>query len=278
MLEVVLGAQVGHRRERVVLGQGTVGAGGGATTTTSNGKGRGSSDVLGRESTSVQAERRMQGQQRPADLGVRGGVDLATLGVAEELVQVVIPALASVKRGRLVGHEVSAGAHGLLVVQRLVRLGLVVSVVTSMPAILVRLAERCRVGTDMTVVVIVAGRGYGKLALKLEEPVRNEPTLSCMAAVGGVQTTAVILRGPANDHGVVGVGLDVLLQVLGTLEGLAAEVTLVRLERDMDTDMRRDVITLDGSSPAGVPLAGQIEVVGALSAYMSLADVVLRNG
>lgn len=32
-------------------------------------------------------------------------------------------------------------------------------------------------------------------------------------------------------------GLDMLLQILGTLESLAAEVALVRFERNMDSNM-----------------------------------------
>lgn len=69
-----------------------------------------------------------------------------------------------------------------------------------------------------------------------------------------------------------------LLQVLGTLERLAAELTLVRLQGHMDADMRRDVITLDGSSPARVPLASQVQVVGALATNMALTDMLLHDG
>jgi hypothetical protein len=71
-------------------------------------------------------------------------------------------------------------------------------------------------------------------------------------------------------------GLDVLLQILRSLEGLATEVALVRLERDMDANMRRDVITLDSGRAACAPLAGQIEIVGAFATDMSFANVVLR--
>lgn len=69
--------------------------------------------------------------------------------------------------------------------------------------------------------------------------------------------------------------LDVLLQVLGTLERLAAELTLVRLQGHMDPDVRGDVITLDGGGPARVPLASQVQVVGALATNMALTDVLL---
>lgn len=72
-------------------------------------------------------------------------------------------------------------------------------------------------------------------------------------------------------------GLDVLLQVLGTLEGLSAEVALVRLERNVHADVRGDVIALYCCGPARVPLASQVEVVGALPADMALTDVVIKR-
>ena len=72
-------------------------------------------------------------------------------------------------------------------------------------------------------------------------------------------------------------GLDVLLQVLGTLEGLAAEITFVRFERDVNADVGSDMITLDRGGTAGVPATGQVQVVGALSSDVLLADMVLEG-
>lgn len=66
-----------------------------------------------------------------------------------------------------------------------------------------------------------------------------------------------------------------LLQILRALESLAAEVALVRLQGDVDTNVRRDVVTLYSRSTAVTPLAGQVQVVGALATDMALADVVL---
>lgn len=71
--------------------------------------------------------------------------------------------------------------------------------------------------------------------------------------------------------------LDVLLQILRPLERLATEITLVRLERHMHADVRRDVVALDRGRAALIPLARQVEVVCALAANMALADVVLRG-
>lgn len=71
--------------------------------------------------------------------------------------------------------------------------------------------------------------------------------------------------------------LDVLLQVLRPLESLATKVTLVRLQRDVNANVRSDVVTLDGGGSALIPTAGQVQVVGALTADMLVTDVVLRE-
>lgn len=81
----------------------------------------------------------------------------------------------------------------------------------------------------------------------------------------------------ARQNGVVGVGLDMLLQVLRTLEGLAAKIALVRLKWNVNTDVRSNVVALDGSCAASVPLAGQAQVVGALATDMAFADVILSK-
>jgi hypothetical protein len=71
------------------------------------------------------------------------------------------------------------------------------------------------------------------------------------------------------------VGLHVLLQILGTLERLAAEVAFMRLQRNVDANVRSNVITLDCSGAAVTPLAGQVQVVGAFAANVTLTHVVL---
>ena len=71
--------------------------------------------------------------------------------------------------------------------------------------------------------------------------------------------------------------LDMFLQVLRSLESLAAEFTLVRFERNMYADMGGDVVSLDSRGSALTPSAGQVEVICRLSADMSLADVLLDD-
>ena len=69
--------------------------------------------------------------------------------------------------------------------------------------------------------------------------------------------------------------LDVLLQILGSLECLTTEVAFVRLQGHVNTNVRCNVITLYRGSSAVAPLAGQIQVVGALATNMAFTDVVL---
>jgi hypothetical protein len=68
-----------------------------------------------------------------------------------------------------------------------------------------------------------------------------------------------------------------LLQVLGTLEGFAAEVALVRLQGNVDSDVGGDVVALDCRSTTVAPLTRKVEVVGALAADMALAHMVLKS-
>ena len=72
--------------------------------------------------------------------------------------------------------------------------------------------------------------------------------------------------------------LDMLLQILWPLERLAAEFTLVWLERHMHSNVRGNVVALDRRRVTLAPGAGQVEVIRRLAAYMALADVFLRLG
>ena len=49
--------------------------------------------------------------------------------------------------------------------------------------------------------------------------------------------------------------LDMFLEILRTFEGLAAELALMRLERDVDSDVGGNVVALDGGRSALAPLA-----------------------
>jgi len=80
----------------------------------------------------------------------------------------------------------------------------------------------------------------------------------------------------AHENRVISMSLDMLLQVLRSFEGFAAKVAFVRLEWNMHANVRSDVITLDGGGTAVPPLAGEVQIVGALSTDMTLANMVLN--
>lgn len=49
----------------------------------------------------------------------------------------------------------------------------------------------------------------------------------------------------------------------------------MRLQRNVDTDVRRDVIPFNSRGAAASPLACQVKVICALSTDVTLADVIL---
>lgn len=67
------------------------------------------------------------------------------------------------------------------------------------------------------------------------------------------------------------------LEVLGTFEGFATEFTLVRLQGNVDSNVRSDMIAFDGCGTATAPLTCQIEIVGTLAADVSFANMFLQN-
>ena len=70
-------------------------------------------------------------------------------------------------------------------------------------------------------------------------------------------------------------GLDMFLEILWALESLATEFALVRLERDVDSNVGGDVVAFDSGGSTLAPLAGQVEVISRLAADMTLADMFL---
>ena len=69
---------------------------------------------------------------------------------------------------------------------------------------------------------------------------------------------------------------DVLLQVLRSFESFAAKVTFVRLERNVNTNMRSDMIALHGGCSAVAPLTRQVEIICALAANMPVTNMILN--
>ena len=86
-----------------------------------------------------------------------------------------------------------------------------------------------------------------------------------------------IWLGRAHDDTIIGMGLDVFLEILGTLESLATELAFVRFQGNMYSNVGGDVVALDSRGPALTPSAGEVQVVSGLAADMSLADVLLPD-
>ena len=70
-------------------------------------------------------------------------------------------------------------------------------------------------------------------------------------------------------------GLDVLLQILRPLKGLATKVASVWLQRYMNTDVRCDVVAFDNSDATGTPGTSQVEIIGTFATDMAFADMFL---
>ncbi len=78
------------------------------------------------------------------------------------------------------------------------------------------------------------------------------------------------------NHGVIGMSLDMLFEILRPLEGLSAEIASMRLQGHMDTNVRGDVVAFHNINAATTPCTGEVEIVGALATNVSFADMVLQ--
>lgn len=152
LLEVTLGAQVGHGWQVVVLVHGAV-----CGVATTNGRKSGcSSHVLGTESASVNRQGSVERHQRPSDVGIVGWVEAPPLGVSKEIIEIIVAAPAVI-RCRTVAKGLSTVVwHRLSVVsKRAVGLRSPVSIV----AMRGWLTKGGGVSTHlMAVVIIEAGR------------------------------------------------------------------------------------------------------------------------
>jgi hypothetical protein len=68
----------------------------------------------------------------------------------------------------------------------------------------------------------------------------------------------------------------VLLQILRPLERLAAHGAWVGLERGVDSEMTRDVISLDAFRAAPFPAASEVQVARALPPDMLVAEMLIQ--
>jgi hypothetical protein len=192
----------------------------------------------------------LESHQALANLSIGGWIDLTALGITKEIVQSIISALSVVECCVL------SNISPVTVVYRAVGRSLLRSIVTGV--VRVRMA--------------VSGSGTWVHGSGMIIVTTRVGSFAWCLSVSRV-LALVLLRGSEKDR-VVGVSLDVLLQVLRTLEGLPTEVAFVRLQWNVDSDVGGDVVTLDSCGSALIPSAGQVEVVRTLAADMLLADVL----
>lgn len=156
-------------------------------------------------------QRAVEREQRAANLGIRSRIDLAAFGAAEEVVDDIVSTLTLISRCVAnVLFTAGSGVDMLLVKVETIVCRRLRSVI----------AAGLRIARDrashLPIMVVVAGGLWHLWSV--------------------VHTWWVILAGPGKDR-VVGMSLDVLLQVLRPLERLAAEFALVRLEGNVNTDV-----------------------------------------
>jgi hypothetical protein len=73
------------------------------------------------------------------------------------------------------------------------------------------------------------------------------------------------------------VNFFVFLEILGTIESLGTYFAGMGLERGVNSEMGSDVVTLCAGGAAVLPSAGETEVVGALSADVVVAEMVVER-
>jgi hypothetical protein len=227
-----------------------------------------------------------------ANIVVGGWVDGAALGITKEFVQSIIsgafPNLVVVVQllglvDRIINRSVSGvlGRASIETGWSTPRMLLTVASVRPKCAVRILVSTRCSgkrlqvsdycstpVRTERNRV-----RGRGDM-LWCRESVLTFAVLALIAS--SAVRSATVRLGRTQENRVIGVRLDVLLEILRTLESFTAEVALMWLQWHVNTDMRGNVIPLDSGCAASAPLASQVQVVCALAADMALTDVVLN--
>lgn len=78
------------------------------------------------------------------------------------------------------------------------------------------------------------------------------------------------------ENGIIGMSFHMLLQILGTLESLAAELATMRFQGNVDSNVRSDMIAFNHLNAAVRPRALQVEIISAFAANMFVAYVILE--
>lgn len=193
-------------------------------------------------------------EQGTSDLSIGSRVDLATLDIAKEVVYHFMSMSALAVIACSVANVLRAGCRVDMLLVEVE--AIVCRWLRSIIAASMWLREAGDGASHLSVVVIIAG-GFGSL--------------------WSVVHAGLVILARSGENRVIGMGLDVLLQVLRSLERLATELALVRLERDVNTDVRSDVITLYSGGATRVPLAGEAQVVCALATNMTLTNMFIER-
>lgn len=207
--EILLRAGAGHR-EVVLLSQRVAGS----RASVHGGRGSWLRHVLlcGGHGAVGDGQVSVERHQGAANLGIRGGVNLATLGTAKEVVNHVIGALSIIAAGgsavaKVLGTGVVQGR--LVEVEAVVGRGLGSIVAARMPCLM---GEGGGVSSHLAIVVIIARGAWRRISLEVRKTGGPRPwgkielrhTLGSLWPV--VESTLGVLRGPDEDR-VVGMGL-----------------------------------------------------------------------
>jgi hypothetical protein len=208
----------------------------------------------------------VEGHQALANLRIGAGIDLTSLGIAEKVIEGFVSTLSVVVCSMLADIPTMSYAvvNWASMESLLLLLGLVVPIVASVMSLGVPTVALM----ELTAMIIVSGCGCCKVLQVSNYFAILGPVAACWSS---------LLVWRSEKDRVVCMSLDMLLQVLGTLEALAAEVTLVWLQRDVNTNVRRDVVALDCGGAAEVPSPGEVQIVGALASNMAFADMLVES-
>lgn len=176
---------------------------------------------------------------------------MTTLGITKELIQGIIATLATTCVIGSMMAKITSMAHGIIdwAIGRWL-LGSIVTVVGRMLSTIAGSMARMH----LRIMVVISSICFASLSVA--RPAR----------------VSMLFRGTEKDR-VIGMGLHVLLEILRALERFATEVTFVRLQGDVDTNVGGDVIPLDSGGSARLPSTREVQVVGALSSDVLLTDM-----
>jgi hypothetical protein len=172
MDEILLGACVGHGQV-VLLSHGVV-AGCGSVKNGSRASRLGHILSGWPHGTVGNRQGAVERQQRATNIGIRRRIDLAALGMSEEVINHLVGAFAIIATGSSVVSEVlrSRGVQGRLVEVETIVGRWLRCIVTAMPS-LVR--ERGRVSPHLTIVIVVTRRSWRRISLEVRRMGRVGP-------------------------------------------------------------------------------------------------------